>query len=78
MPREVRKERAPVGARPTVNIRGIVTVHVERPRRPRPFGAVAGQERVESLFPRSGMDLRGVRDHPIEVEQAGADALWEP
>ena len=71
-----REERAhAVVARLAVDVLVVVVARVER------HEALAGAVRalaqvvVEHLLPRRGMDLRGLRQHAVEVEQARLDVI---
>jgi hypothetical protein len=72
------KERAhPVAARLAIDVLLIVPGHRELPERlagpPRPVAQIL----VEHLLPGLGVDLRGLGQHPVEVEQARGDALGQ-
>ena len=72
------EERAdPVVARPAVDVLVVVRARVEGHERLAGALRALAQVVVEHLLPRGGMDLRGLREHAVEVEQARLDAVGQ-
>ena len=63
-----------VVARPPVDVSLVVETGVERDERLMRTVAPVAEEAVERLLPGRRMELSGLREHAVEVEQAGPDA----
>ncbi len=68
----------PVLARHSVHVVVVITDFVEGDKVPSRLLRPPAQEGVEGLLPRCRVDLGGLREHAVHVEQKAIDVRWQP